>query len=180
MVLASASLWSVMAVFGQTAFGQNRICQKKKKNEFGQVIFVTAFGQTAFGQNWCSVFFPSVCVVCSRFFLVGVFKIFGPPEGSFLPRERPLSPLAAPPLDRPSAGWPLRGAQKHHQNVPTFLGPKPSEPFGLPPFGPQLFWVGAPPDPPTTQPAHHPNNPPTTNTPQHPLPQKNGAPIKIG
>ena len=33
----------VMAAFGQNAFGQ--------KNEFGQVIFVTAFGQTAFGQN---------------------------------------------------------------------------------------------------------------------------------
>ena len=65
--------WSkVVAAFGQTAFGQNRIWPNK--SEFGQVVFVTAFGQTAFGQFSCfSVLarFSGVVVVVPCWFLVG-------------------------------------------------------------------------------------------------------------
>ena len=73
-----------MPAFAKTACGQNHMWPNRcRQNQCFKVS--TAFGQTTFGQNWCvwcvlCWVSPIVCVVCSKF-LVGVFKIFHPPDG---------------------------------------------------------------------------------------------------
>ena len=99
--------WAVMATFGQTAFGQNRIWPKKVR------IWPGHFRDRIWPKHiWpelvFSVFWPSVCVCCVFKILVGVFKILGGCLQDFWAFPLPLLPPPERPLPRtaPSPGPP--------------------------------------------------------------------------